>query len=816
MELDPVLDLDPDERWKAGILGVKRRFSRTLRTGLAQSLALLGAGGPGLRGHGGVTAAQWARQTVRDLLARANADNSYRLWSSLNDVLCLLAEASPDAFLDAMQEGLRGTPPLHAAMFADNANDKLGMGGNSPHTHFLWALETLAWSPEYIDRAVDVLAALTALDPGGRLSNRPMASLVGILSAWSPNTSADTDNRIRAIERLMRQHPAVGRRLLLNLIPHGGGFQTVHPGPRFRDWKKETPVTHGDLARVVNTVVELLIKDLDTSPERHLAMINKIDVISPGHRLQIAERLTTLAGTLEDDDQRAQIFDALHSAITKHREYSDAQWALPDEELRDLQAACDAFAPHRPDLRHAWLFSSDWITLGDKSRREDYAAYEAEVLRRRAYALGEVIADGGLDAIIAFASTTQSPHLVGIALAKHSDSYDLDMLRWLESDIAPQRDVAAAYLGPRLRSGGEELRDGLLARTEDALTQARILRFTGDPDTAWPKLAKLGHKVTEHYWREFIYFGLGPEFPQALEAAWSLLDAGRAAAALDLIMLYGLKQDNVEAAEVTAAGLERLLETGLDEEFQRLGTHTFEQLFALLARHRDEVGRYRVVNLEWQLFPTLGFDAEAPTLHQALVEEPAFFVDLVTMCFRPVASAEEGTDDPAQLEQRRAVATRAYEVLRSLRRCPGMTNDGQLDATALREWATEARAGLESANRLSVGDVQIGEILAFAPPNPDGSLIHEVVQELLEDVRSDELDRGLAIGIRNKRGVTSRGLLDGGSLEWELARNYAEQAKAAQAWPRTRKLLNGLAELYEIDARQEDQEAERRHQGLGW
>jgi len=564
-ELDPVLDLDPDKRWMAGITGVRRRFSHTLRSGLAQSLALLGAGGPGLRGRGGLTAAQWARQPVRDLLARANADNSYRLWSSLSEVLCLLAEAAPDAFLQAMHEGLRGTPPLHAAMFTDNASEKLGMGGNSPHTHFLWALETLAWSPEYIDDAVDVLAALTAVDPGGKLSNRPMASLVGIISAWSPNTSADTDSRIRAIERLMRQHPAVGRKLLRKLIPDGHGFQTVHPGPRFRDWKTKTPVTRSDLVRVVNTVVELLLKDLDTSPERYLGMIGKIDILSQGHRREIAERLTTLGGTLDDEEQRAQIFDALRNKIAKHREHADAKWALPEKELRHLQAACDAFEPRRPDLRHAWLFSSHWVTLGDKSRREDYASYETEVLRRRAHALGEIIAEGGLDALIAFTSTTKYPALVGIALAERSDSYDIDMLSWLESDIAPQRDVAAAYLGHRLRSGGEELRDGLLARTEDALTKARILRFTGDPAMAWPKLAELGQKVTEHYWREFIYFGLGPEFPRALEAAWCLLDAGRPSAALDLIMLYGLKQDGVEGAEVVAAGLERLLETGLDD-----------------------------------------------------------------------------------------------------------------------------------------------------------------------------------------------------------------------------------------------------------
>ncbi|MEV0136706.1 hypothetical protein AB0H83_50815 [Dactylosporangium sp. NPDC050688] len=41
----------------------------------------------------------------------------------------------------------------------------------------------------------------------------------------------------------------------------------------------------------------MLIKDLDTSPECYLEIIGKVDVISPGHRSEIAKRLTTLGAT---------------------------------------------------------------------------------------------------------------------------------------------------------------------------------------------------------------------------------------------------------------------------------------------------------------------------------------------------------------------------------------------------------------------------------------------------------------------------------------------------------------------------------------
>ena len=112
--------------------------------------------------------------------------------------------------------------------------------------------------------------------------------------------------------------------------------------------------------------------------------------------------------------------------------------------------------------------------------------------------------------------------------------------------------------------------------------------------------------------------------------------------------------------------------------------------------------------------------------------------------------------------------------------------------------------------------MQIGEILAHAPSGSDEFLIPTAVLELLEEIRSDALDRGLAIGLHNKRGTTSRGVLDGGAQERELSRIYREQAEITRAWPRARRILQDLAEDYENEAHQEDQESERLHQGLDW
>jgi len=66
----------------------------------------------------------------------------------------------------------------------------------------------------------------------------------------------------------------------------------------------------------------------------------------------------------------------------------------------------------------------------------------------------------------------------------------------------------------------------------------------------------------------------------------------------------------------------------------------------------------------------------------------------------------------------------------------------------------------------------------------------------------------------NRRGVTWRGMTDGGAQDWERAANYRRAALAASEWPRTKKILSRLAERYEQEARREDDEAERVRRGL--
>ncbi|WP_087508161.1 hypothetical protein [Cellulomonas iranensis] len=816
---DADADADAESHPLVGATSPARgRFSGALRRGVARTLALLAVSDR--RDAGRLAGPDRARLVARELFDAANSDRTYALWVSLSDVLPLLAEAAPDEFLCALRDGLTGEDPLHAKMFQESPEDGL-WAAPSPHTGFLWSLETVAWATEHFDDAVDVLARLAALDPGGRLANRPARSLAEVLSLWHPETAAGEEQRHRALRRVLQDEPAVARRLLLDLLPDAHGFQTDHRAPEFRTWKQDPPATsRDDLRRRTADVAGLLLDDLDDDPERHLAVIGRVDDLPQEQLVDFTARLTALAGRLDDDDARSRLHDALRDKTARHREYADTAWAMPDSELVALEAATEALRPRDPVRGCAWLFASDWVELGDVGRRDDLAAYDAELARRRADAVRDIVGVEGLDGVLRLADVSGSPHAAGAALAVAQPTHDAEMTTWLAHADDPSQaaasNMAYGYVSARLRADGSSAVDAFLAMTNDPAAQALVLKCGGDPVDAWRRLEGLPEEVKEQYWKYFSYYGLGRGFDRALDAVRGLLGAGRRAAALHMVVLYLKSNDMPEAAGLVVDALEALLASGMDDpELRRLDSHDYERLFALLGRHRTDVGEQRVVNLEWQFFPALGYEANAPALHGALSEQPAFFAELVRYLYQPDTGDGPGDDEqPTDPKQRREFASRAFSVLRSWRRCPTTGPDLKPEPETLREWVEQARAALAQDDRLGPGDSEIGQALAWAAPDDDGTSPPRAVRDLLEEVRSDRLDRGLEIGIYNRRGVTSRGVFEGGKKERELADGYRDAADAAVGSPRTAKLLRRLADSYERDAELIEGEAEGLRRGV--
>lgn len=191
-------------------------------------------------------------------------------------------------------------------------------------------------------------------------------------------------------------------------------------------------------------------------------------------------------------------------------------------------------------------------------------------------------------------------------------------------------------------------------------------------------------------------------------------------------------------------------------------------------------------------------------MHRELSRNPDFFVEVVSYVFKAEEDElrESSEDNPIRAEL-------SYKLLDSWHRCPGVSDDGTLDADAFRKWVIHAREKLHEQKRGVIGDQRIGHALAFAPFGSDGAFPHEAVRDVIEELVSPEIERGIEIQIFNNRGVVTRAIAEGGIQERQIAEKYSGFAtKVCPRHPRTAAMLRRMAEDYSFHAQREDISAE--------
>lgn len=803
--VDPRLELPPEDRWSAAVYGKARVHSSDLRKGLARSVALLGSWGDEVRLPGGRSARQWAERVVWRLLSRANQDDSAQLWASIDDVIPLLAEAAPDVFLRAVAESASGSEPLLRKLFQDQDDS---WHASSPHTGLLWGLECVAWSNQHMGFATQVLASLAEIDPGGKLSNRPAASLRDIFRPWLPQTSAPAESRVMTLDALLHRHSWVAWELMLRLLPGQSEVGMNTYKPRFRDWAglEERTATYGELFSVVDAISERLVQESEKEPHRWIQIVGAFDRLPDEGKRTVLARLALLRREDLEPEVVTALWDAIEDFVRKHRQYPDAEWSLPDKWLVPLEAVAEALRPSRPTEAHRWLFD-DWTPNIGVSVSDDFAAYEAAVKLAREAAAEQIINSQGFDAVVQLASEVSLPRTLGSAAAQIDELHDAEALSFLDSEDGHRVEFAEGFARARLAGTVEDVRPWVEHFNGRSIVQARLLDTIVDVTQAWDLLPALGEDVDAAYWAEFVPYGRGADFQHVDEVAHQLLRHGRPAMAVHTLSLFA---ERLEGGVDVSIVLDALSQFGTvaDPEGARVSEHDLTRLLNYVRSHvlDDSV----IAQLEWKFLPVFHYESKAPSLQRLLSREPTWFVQLIELAFKPSSSKRS---DPREVDP--ALASNAYRLLREWQVVPGTTADDTVDGTALHAWLDEVRGRLTDSDRLEIGELQIGEVFAYAPSDPDGTFPTRAVRDVLESAPNDRLERGFTIGLHNKRGVTSRGMAEGGKQEYELADGYEAWAQLVDAThPRTAAALRLVAESYREEGRRNDEEARRFLEGL--
>lgn len=818
---DPRYELPGTERWLASVKGVQPAYSDVLKAGLTETLGLLAIFGREVKSV--VNADQIADDVVRRLLVDADE----RRWWSLSSRMEALAEASPGAFLDALESTLeRKNAPVMVLFREDNG----GFAGRSYLTNLLWALEILARSPRYLGRAARLLARLAAVDPSpeSRHANRPARSLGQIFSLFFPQTNASLADRLQVLDVLRKEEPEAIWQLLLGMLPKGHVVGEFGPLPRWRDFSvaRAEEVTWPLIWKGADTITGWLFEAAGTTSQRWEQLIELFAQFSPDRRAEMGAMLKHAASRMSLEEDRIRIWKALRHLINHNRKFADSDWALPEGDLTEVEYAYHLFEPQDPIAQVAWMFSGPEAELLRPSiYQRDAGSSGMEADRRESDMLRYAAVKGlleqfGQEALYRLARSDEvTPGLVGAAVANAGvdDAVRDDILiRSLRSEDARDTAIAAGLVWTINQARGTSWSHDLLRRAiaEEWAPEevTRLLVILPGERRLWERISDFGAAVETLYWSRMQAVLLpnspGPDFELL---ATKLMANGRAHDAVR-VLVHGkcIVRSSLLAEALEAAASEPRPRSSVEHQ-ATMFQYYVEELLQRLDQSGD-IPDERVALIEWRYLPLLIHSRRTTlTLHRAMAQQPELFVMVLRALYKPDPESGIVEAPPEDKGNAEAMATRAHDLLRSWRVVPG-SNGASVDAALLEGWIEKTRLLCQKIGRTSTCDHCIGQMLAHAPAAADGIWPAVAVREVIKITRSHYLDRGVVQGLCNKRGANWRDLSAGSEPERTLAAHYRSWGHSMELeWPRTSAILEQVARFYDGIGRSMDDDTERRN-----
>lgn len=786
---EPALQLKPDQRWMASVYGKVREESGFVIDSITDSLAKLSVYA---ENNNDERITSGVDGLVRTLLENADGDR----WLSLSGVLRELAEASPEIFLRAVEGCLQRHDAPIRRLFTETSGD--AVFGQWWHADLLWALETLAWSPRYLGRVMDVLAQLASSPVPQNLSNRPMNSLVSLFRPWWPQTTAAPEQRLAALDRLIQTRNEVAWELLAALIPKHMGFASANAKPHWRDDDAGAvgPNDPEGFGQYLSEIGARIVAQAQGVPARIAELVESLDSFDGQYREQIVRLVETSVGFPDDD--RELIRGALRKYLSWHYSYNRGGKRTRATADR-LRPQFDALEPTNLATRHAWLFLNGWVEIPD-GRDDDYKRANEIRERLRAKALQEIFDATGWTGIEELIRRAGAPSLVGWQIA-HACFPEADVVAWSLKRFA---DAGGVFHDPVLSGLVHALpldrRTALLTQAcakLDAAATAAFASMAPCDRATWSFLDQQPADARRIYWQRVQPGVLIAEDVDPAYLVDQLMEAGRHRMAFQAIHMQFKKAD---AARVLA--LLEAMSAGADPDGPLPdGWHVGEAMKAI--EESGVASRRQLALLEFRYFGALEpSEHGTKNLYSEMLDDSALFMECVCLACPPHSQAR--TDEPAD-EAMQVGASQGWDVLHHGRGVPGQLEGGGIDRAKFDAWISGVRKLAAEQDRCNAADLTIGQWLSSCPADPDGTWPCLPVRDLLEQPDTETIRSGFHAGVINNRGVHSRAVGAGGGQERGLSARYRAFAAPLQgSHPQTAAVLESIAKSYDADGRWHD------------
>lgn len=790
----------------------KTKYSSRLREGFCESLTVIS-----VFGHDyGLNSIPNISYFVDHIIQRI-LEKDVLVWRSLSTHLMLLAEASPNVFLNNLEKKINDKS---IASFFEIESNFLGSSSNDL-APLLWCLDVMAWFPEHLMRVSKALCEIIVISPNSfPTTNTPFNSLQSIYRPWYPQTNTIAENRIKILVTLVKKYPDTLYGLLYSMIGtrHDTAFHTPRPKWRLFSELREIRVSQREVSYMRGFCIENIVEMSKNKVNRILSLIELLDNIE-WDKIDVA--LNTIETALDfKDENKKQIYHKFRKLIGNHRSHPDTRWSLPTNILDKIEQSALKFRPEDDILNDSYLFEEHSPEFIEGKQESDFRKLDEEILSRRLQFVEAVLDKYGMNKIFDLASQIEDPYLYGHVLAlseKLSEENKWAVYKLIESEDKKSLALVSSFI--RISENRTNLKtqtNVLNDLIESGISTQGIVCFL---DSLWCKIdlwkfiLNLNNiEVDKLYWQKQLSLINTESVEELFFALNKLQQYNKSFTFLNTLGWGVYKHKDILTSDKVLSALESISFENFDDT-SHFDHSRFSNILDFLYLKNDyDLERGAKIEMKFIYIFTGGLHSPKPqNLYKLMSQKPDEYFGILSQVYLPEK------DELREIELRKnkknpnhqAVIRAAYEIFDSFGHIPSLKQDGSIDSKVLKEWVDAVR-NLASENfKTIITDVCLGKLLGKYPINMHESKgFSTEIYDLIEEINTDQIKSGFENQIRNNLSFTSRGALDGGDIERyraEFFNGLFEETKYTH--PNVSQIFKNLKEEYLYQAKREDENA---------
>lgn len=783
-EQDPTLDLLPEQRFAASVYGKKRKYSETLRTSVLGSLAILSNNVECF-----INCSKKKYRFSDTLVWTALEKLDWRDVCNLGNLIQPLAEASPQAFLDSIESAIKRDPGIfHQIM---EQHDAYFMTNNHIH-NLIWALEALAWVPEYFLNAVFLLSYI-AKGPDNSIFAPPFYSLTEIFLPWCPNTTATADKRIIAMNMLYKENPDVAWKLLMNIFPQNCESIIGTHRPIWIKIDIESLEIVSDkeykenIERYISFAIDIAEKDNLRIPD----LIGQMSFLTPNS----FERLVKFVSNLNLEQLPEKIWreslTKLYRTLIFFNKDSDSGGEKNVSKISSIQKMIDEFESSDKKMLRRFLFSFYDLDL---FKRDDSAGERKRIGEERVKAVREIVENDGVEDLVDFSTTVGMPALVGHMLGIFEEEFsDAILPGKMDSE---HMDFIKGYVKSRYGVKGNEWAVFSAISKWQSEEKVQFLSLLPISKEIYDVVSDLTMDEKNRYWKNVEVDFYDVEGESYVGVATSLMEVGRYDDSFKIIC--GVVSEEKNNSGKNADIIVKALLDYPNSANQRFSADLYTT-YKLIKRVQTDEGIDNEIkaHIEWKYFGILYglYDFRPITLEKKLSHDPRFFCYILDLVYGANKEKKKKISKKYSL-----LIPQAYSLLNMWKLPPGVDEFGRFSKDLFLEWFDAVKEESSNLGLYEEAMFATGRVLSWAPSDKGGFWIDTDLADILND-DSEDLIRGLFDAHFNRN---SSYFLGDGTVEKQI-KKFGDMAEAAEKYG-YRRLFNGANELknYYISRKERD------------